>query len=252
MLLFCNKKRNHSHRMCKLYSHYKNYLIKIKEKIYCDYLKKAKEKTSGHFKIISYCSHGKRKKIVETVDKEQMIEHLASASVVPTYLMPIKKKSPTKQLTTKLDAVKKVDNTLEALEDREFKEIANLHEKVEKEMELDDDDIFENTSSTVWGQSPSNSSLSSSSFASHAQLRKNLSNQFNNKSPSLHTVTTKTLQTTSNENSTTILKRLLIQLQEKEQPNVPPPTKFKIHQKTLKIRKKSKTPMINLYLLYMI
>ena len=141
----------------------------------------------------------------------------------------------------------KVDNTPEALEDGEIREIASLREKVEKEMKLNDDanhpsnddDIFEFTSSTVDGQSPSTSNLSGSSFASHAQLRKNLSNQFNNKSPSLHTVTTKTLQTTSNENSTTIPMKVLIQLQDKDQPNVTPPKKTCkiIYQKTLKIRK---------------
>ena len=68
----------------------------------------------------------------------------------------------------------KVDNTPEALEDGEIREIASLREKVEKEMKLNDDanhpsnddDIFEFTSSTVDGQSPSTSNLSGSSFAS--------------------------------------------------------------------------------------
>ena len=204
--------------MCKLYSHYKNYLIKIKEKIYCDYLKKAKEKTNNHFKITLYCSQDKRKTFVETVKAEQMIEHLASGGVIPTCLMPIKKKSPTKQQTTKLDDVKKVDNALEALEDGEIKEIANLCEKDEKEIKLNDDanhlsndnNIFEFTSSTNGDQSPSTSSLSSSSVASHVRVQKNLSNQINNKSPSLHTVPTKTLQTKSNENSKTIPMKVLI------------------------------------------
>ena len=41
-------------------------------------------------------------------------------------------KSPTKQQTTKLDAVKKVDNRQEDPEDGEIREIASLHEKVEK------------------------------------------------------------------------------------------------------------------------
>ena len=175
-----------------------------------------------------------------------MIELLASASVIQTWLMPIKKKSTTKQLTIKFDDVKKVDNTLEALEDEEIKRIVNLSEKVEKKMKINDDDnhpsndddIFEFTSSTVDGQSPSTSNLSGSSFASRDWLRKNLSNQINNKSPSLHTKPTKTLQTTSNENSKTIPMNVLIQLQDKEQPNVPPPKKYKmIYQKTLKIRK---------------
>ena len=88
--------------------------------------------------------------------------------------MPIKKKSTTKQLTIKFDDVKKVDNTLEALEDEEIKRIVNLSEKVEKKMKINDDDnhpsndddIFEFTSSTVDGQSPSTSNLSGSSFAS--------------------------------------------------------------------------------------
>ena len=75
----------------KLYSDYKNCLIKIKEKIYCEYLKQAKEKTNDHFKIISYCSHGKRKNFVETVDKDYMIEHLVSRGVIPTCLIHIKK-----------------------------------------------------------------------------------------------------------------------------------------------------------------
>ena len=44
----------------------------------------------------------------------------------------------------------------------------------------------------------------------------NLSNQINNKSQSLHTIPTKTLQTTSDENSTIIPMKVLIQYQDKE------------------------------------
>ena len=213
-----------------LCSHYRNCLIKMKEKIYCDYLKIAKDKKHISSNMTAYCSYGKRKQFVETVNTEQMIQNLVSEHMIPTHLLPIEEKPTTKELNTKFETVQKISDTLEALEDGEIKGIANLSEKIEKEMKINndandpsnDDDIFENTSSTVGGKSPGTSSLSSSSFAPHRktpdvlmsvplslQLPKNSSNP---------------LQTTPNKNPT--------QLQDKEQPNISPSKEIQDSSKT--------------------
>ena len=73
----------------KLCSHYENCFVKIKEKIYCDYLKENKE--GGYSKKTLYSFQGKRKEFVEIEDMNKMIDCLVSEGMVPNHLMPIKK-----------------------------------------------------------------------------------------------------------------------------------------------------------------
>ena len=123
----------------KLFSHYENCYVKIKDKMYCDYLK---ENKGGYLKITSYSFQGKRKQFVEIKDMNKMIERLASEGMVPNHLMPMKKKSPIEEKTKKLNDKqssnrklnydKKVDLKSKEMKNKEGTKISNHGEKIEK------------------------------------------------------------------------------------------------------------------------
>ena len=85
----------------KLFSHYENCYVKIKDKMYCDYLKA--NKGDGNSNKTSYSSQERRKEFIDTGDLKQMIELLESEGMVPHHLMPKKKKSQIEEKTKKLN-----------------------------------------------------------------------------------------------------------------------------------------------------
>ena len=160
----------------KIITHYENCFAKIKDEIYIKYLKENKKEAFSN--ITLYSLEEKRKNLVVTEDREELIENLASEGLVPNHLMLMKKIPVSNEKEKTLNAGKKVDIPSKAFEKIKVKKISSQKLKLRQRNELkiestqssDEKEIFENTSSTVGRQSPSNSSISSMSFGSHGRL----------------------------------------------------------------------------------